>query len=203
MKSLLFSLSLMLLAQTVQAESIGDNSLTATEAELATLINNHRVAHGKSRLPVSKSLTYVGRWHAWDAANNHPFTDHCNLHSWSNARSHIWDSVCYTSDHAQAAQMWDKPRQVTNNQFTGYGYENAAWRTPSISPAQAVDMWKNSPGHNDVILEQGGFAGVTFQTMGVGINNNYAFVWFSDSSDPQGHFTIGGNENWVFFDDFE
>lgn len=169
-----------------QAESIGSNYLTADEAELVQRINNHRVAHGKAALTVSKSLTYVARWHVWDAVNNQPFSDSCNLHSWSAAKPNLWGGMCYTDDHSQAVQMWNKPRQITNNQYTALGYENAAQGYPSLSAEVAFNLWKNSEGHNNVILEQGGFSIVSFKVLGVAIENGYAFAWFGQALDPQG-----------------
>jgi hypothetical protein len=57
---------------------------------------------------------------------NGAFQGDCNMHSWSDKGFNVWNSCCYTSDHAEAECMWDKPREITFGSFTGFGYENAA-----------------------------------------------------------------------------
>lgn len=172
-----------------QAESIGSPYLTTDEVALVQLINNHRIEHGKPPLTVSKSLTQVARWHVWDAINHQPFNSSCNLHSWSNARPDLWDGMCYTGNHSQAAQMWNKPKQITNNQYTADGYENAAWSSPTLPAQDAFNLWKNSEGHNNVMLEQAAFSAISFKVIGVAIENGYAFSWFGQALDPQGTLT--------------
>ena len=35
------------------------------------------------------------------------------------------NQLCYTWDHANAAGMWNKPREITNYQYLGNGFEIA------------------------------------------------------------------------------
>lgn len=157
--------------------------LSNDEWNLLNLVNQYRTDNGKTAVAYSNVLNTVGQWHAEDALINGGslFTPSCNLHSWSNDMPHLWSGMCYTEDHAQAQKMWDKPREISTGSYTGNGYENAAWGYPT--PAAALNGWKNSPGHNDVILNQGIWSSPTWRAMGVGIRGSYYFLWFSDTTD--------------------
>jgi uncharacterized protein YkwD len=177
--------------------------LNAQENELAISVNAYRVQNGLQPVPVSYWISTVGQWHVWDLMDNNPVSASCNIHSWSNIMPSLWQPVCYTPDHAQAAQMWGKPRQISANTFTGNGYENAAVSGIDIDAQTALALWKNSSAHNDVILNRGIWAGVTFRAMGVGIYRNYAVLWFADGiTDPAGTMTLCQTDN-IFANGFE
>jgi len=150
-------------------------------AELVTLINAYRAEKGKPAIPLSPSLCIVGDTHAQDLVDNSPdAAPECNLHSWSNAGS--WSPCCYTADHAQAKCMWDKPKELTS--YPGNGYENAA--LGAQGPAAALELWKGSPGHNDVILNQGIWKDFPWGAVGAGFDGGYAVLWFGQEADPAG-----------------
>ena len=184
----------------VQAQEIGQ-CLTADEAQLAALINQYRQDNALQPVQVSKSLTSVAQWHVWDLLNNNPVGGECNLHSWSDYGT-LWNAVCYTADHAQASGMWNKPSEITGGLYWAYGYEIAVSSSGTITPTSALNAWKNSPGHNDVILNQGIWASSNpWPAMGVGMLEGYAVVWFGDSADPAGTLTECGEA--IFSDGFE
>lgn len=189
------------------AQAVPSNTavcLNADEAQLATLANEYRQQNGLAAIPVSFSLSSVSQWHVWDLRANAPNQGSCNLHSWSNARPAIWQAMCYTADHAQAAQMWNKPRQVTANVYNSNGYEISAFASPSITPAQALNLWKGSSGHNDVILNRSSWAGQTWRAMGVGLFQGYAVIWFGTLADPLGNMSAcGSSAGRVFANGFE
>jgi len=186
-----FAVSTLLFSVSTQAYG---TSLSNDEKTLANLINQYRIDNGLSAIPVTQSLTAVSQIHSQDLVNNFngqptdPNNSNCNLHSWSSNYfdGYTWDAMCYTSDHAQAQEMWDKPREITNNTFTGNGYENAYWSSGNVTPEGALNGWKTSTGHNNVILNQDIWASKTWNSLGVGILGNYAVMWVSDSTDPQG-----------------
>jgi len=168
--------------------------LTPEEYKLAKLVNEYRRSVGLPDVPLSRSLTMVAQYHVKDLQINKPNSgtdprgEECNMHSWSNKG--IWTPVCYTKDHEYAEGMWNKPREITGKVYTGNGYENAAWASPGpISADRALNLWKNSPGHNNVIVEKDIWAGSKWPAMGVGIYENYAVLWFGDAADPAG--TVG------------
>lgn len=196
-----FQISLMVVVacsapMALRAADPGD-CLLDNEAELLGLINQYRNDNGLPSVSWSRSLTAVAQWHAWDQETNDPVGGSCNLHSWSDQG--IWTPMCYTSDHAQASKMWSKPREITGNVYTGNGYEISVLGTSN--PTSILNAWKNSSGHNDVILEQGIWISYDWEAMGGGILGVSANVWFGDMVDPQG--TVVACSVWVFDDGFE
>jgi hypothetical protein len=160
--------------------------LTPAEADLARQINEYRASVGLPALPVSKSLTLVAQQHVWDSVNN-PSAEPCNMHSWSGnvnpaLQQGTWTAVCYTDDHANAAGMWRKPRELAG--YPADGYENSHWASDGASPSSALNGWRNSPGHNAVITEQNGWG--PFLALGVGISGQYAHMWVGEVADPAG-----------------
>ena len=160
------------------------------EAKLYYIINAYRESQGLQKLSFSKSLTIVARTHVSDSNTYTPENQRDsrgmqgNLHSWSNHGS--WTPVVYTSDHEYAANMWSKPRELTS--YTGNGYEISSWYSGSITPEDALDLWKNSSGHNAVMTTQGNWSDL--KTMGVAIDGKYAHVWFGSVADPAGYYDV-------------
>jgi hypothetical protein len=178
----------------VLAQAGPGDCLSADEAELAQLINDYRAQRGLAPVPVSRSLSAVAQWHVWDLVVNHPYGGSCNLHSWS--AGDIWSEVCYTDDHANASGMWIKPREITGGVYTGAGYEIAA--SGVSSPAGALNLWKRSSAHNDVILNNGVWASYDpWPAMGIGMRGGYAVVWFGSGADPQGTIAVCGAASGV------
>jgi uncharacterized protein YkwD len=162
--------------------------LAPAEVELGGLVNDYRTAHGLPPVTLSISLSQVAQWHVIDLKTHQPDTGTdarglaCNLHSWSDQG--YWTPACYTFDHAYPEGMWFKPREITRNRYMGYGFENAAWGYGS--PAAALEGWKNSPGHAQVILEQGPWDGHNWQSLGIGVYESYYVIWLGREVDPQG-----------------
>ncbi|WP_176737020.1 CAP domain-containing protein [Oligoflexus tunisiensis] len=159
--------------------------LTAEEQTLARLINEYRVSKGLPAVPLSTSLSRVAQIHTWDIATNHPNTGTgangvpCDLHSWSNKGT--WSPICFTGPEGEF--MWSKPRELTS--YPSNGFEISAGAGGSLTPEAALNGWKSSGPHNDVILNQGPWTG-TWQAMGVGIYHGYAHVWFGEVADAAG-----------------
>lgn len=169
----------------VKAQETPGDCLSTDEATLAQLVNDYRQSQSLAPIPVTASLTAVAQWHVWDLDVNHPHGGDCNLHSWSDGS--LWTPVCYTPDHANASGMWDKPREITANAYTGNGFEIAYWSSGTATPAGALSGWQNSSGHNDVILNVGMWGSYNpWPAMGVGMLNGYAVIWFGDTADAQG-----------------
>ncbi|MCA9710335.1 MAG: hypothetical protein KDK70_31135 [Myxococcales bacterium] len=155
---------------------------SAEEAELVELVNLYRAEHGLPAVPLSPSLCIVGHTHAEDLAIEQPQMagPECNLHSWSDAGP--WTPCCYTPDHAQAECMWQKPAELTS--YPGFGYENSASGGGMLTPAEALDIWQNSPPHDAVILNEGTWADHPWGAVGAGMFQGYAVLWFGEEPDP-------------------
>ena len=167
--------------------------LTDAEGELARLVNEYRASLNLTPLQISKSLSLVAQQHAWDTVNNSnawpapPAGKTCNMHSWSGVvnpalQQGTWTANCYTSDHANAQGMWNKPGQIAG--FPGEGVENSFASSGTASALGALTAWKNSPGHNNVITQQGGWGPMA--SMGVGMSGGVAHLWLSWVTDPAG-----------------
>lgn len=160
------------------------------EAKLYYIINAYRESQGLQKLSFSKSLTIVARTHVSDSNTYTPEKQRDsrgmqgNLHSWSNHGN--WTPMVYTSDHEYEANMWSKPRELTS--YTGNGYEISSWYSGNITPEDALDLWKNSSGHNAVMTTQGNWSDL--KTMGVAIDGKYAHVWFGSAADPAGYYDV-------------
>ena len=175
--------------ETQVIEALKAMGLTEKEAKLYYMINAYRESLGLPKLSFSKSLTEVARAHVRDSNTYTPENQvdsrgiKGNLHSWSGNGS--WTPVVYTSDHYYMYDMWSKPREITN--YTGNGYEISA-SGRRISPETALDLWKDSPGHNQVMATTGMWSDL--KTMGVSIDGHYAHVWFGSDADPDGYYDV-------------
>lgn len=78
--------------------------------------------------------------------------------------------------------MWNKPMELAGPQVTARGFEISAWTSGTMTPVQALRMWKNSPGHDNVMASLEMWADVEFIEMGCGIY--------------QGGPGVGGFANW-------
>jgi uncharacterized protein YkwD len=167
-------------ASTSDATTGGAEGCSADALALIDLVNAYRGDNGLPAIPASTSLCTVATAHVHDLADNMPHVQPggCNLHSWSDQGA--WSPCCYTPDHAQAMCMWVKPSELTS--YAGYGYENAAAGVGS--PEQALSLWQSSPGHNEVILNQGIWADLPWGALGADIHQGFAVLWFGAEADP-------------------
>ena len=180
--------------ETQVIEALKAMGLTEKEAKLYYMINAYRESLGLPKLSFSKSLTSVARAHVKDS---HDYTPRLqrddrgiqgNLHSWSNNGN--WSGGAYTPDHEHAQIMWDKPSELTD--YAGAGYEISVYHSIGIDPKLALDLWKSSSGHNEVIIGDNDWSFIT--TMGVAMDKNYSHVWFGGDEDPAGYYDIEGYE---------
>lgn len=173
---LLFFLAVLMFSHTEGlAQQLSDD-----ESELYNLVMNYRKAKGLPKIPLSKSLTIVAQTHAKDLEDNYTPDSVCNLHSWSNNGK--WKPVCYTPDHAKAALMWSKPRELTSYQGDGYEIAFGEDEEYLANAENALDGWKSSKYHNAVILNKGTWK-KKWNAIGIGINGSYAVIWFGNEVD--------------------
>lgn len=166
--------------------------LNSDEEQLAQLVNEYRAENALPPIPVGQNLTDVAQWHTADLAyasfvsGTFGQDPSCNLHTWYGIPGAPYTTCCYTSDHAQAACMWNKPGEVSGGSYSPYGFEIAAWGYSTVEAA--LDGWKNSSGHDDVILNNPPWNNYTWRAMGIGVDpiNRWYFVWFADTVDPDG-----------------
>jgi uncharacterized protein YkwD len=163
------------------ADKIGCN--TDQELELISLIRDYRDSKGLPEIPISKALTKVADYHVRDLINNKPNrSGGCNLHSWSEQEQ--WTKCCYKEDHSNAECMWSKPGEITD--YTANGYEIAFINPSGATPQGALDGWKSSDDHNNVIVNKEQWKDNDWKAMGVAVKGNYAVVWFGEPEDENG-----------------
>lgn len=154
------------------------------ELELYNNINAYRKQKGLPAIPASGALTYVAQVHAKDLYDHYQESNRCNLHSWS--KNGHWEPCCYTDNHRRAECMWFKPAELTG--FDGVGYEMVYYSTypEDVSNMQvgALEGWKESRKHHEMIINKDIWRQVEWKAIGVAIHKTYAVVWFSDSPDP-------------------
>lgn len=182
---------------------VSDICLNDKEMELAGLINDYRRSKNLNVLPVTKSLTYVGRVHIYDLIENKPYLgSRCDQHSWS--ISNYWTGGCAGDFKYNLDLVRAKARELN----TGYNSDiweivasawigkkvNGEWvdeknRQPSYdySMARYLDDWKHSTGHNNEIINANDYSDRYWQAMGVSVRENYAIVWFGEQIDPNGN----------------
>ncbi|MFH2053079.1 MAG: T9SS type A sorting domain-containing protein [bacterium] len=182
----------LILAGGASAQYQPPGCLNADEELMIQLIDDYRAENSLPAIPVSTVLTAVAQWHVADHNYAHDITGDwgsdpsCNLHSWYGVSGAPYSTCCYTSDHAQALCMWTKPSEISEGTYTSTGYEIAA--QGFADPAGALNAWKGSSGHNDVILNQGTWASQIWAAMGVGVDtaSKRYFVWFATGTDAAG-----------------
>ena len=157
------------------------------EYRLFQLINAYRIDQGLPKISLSASLCYVAGAHAWDLNENQPDQGDCNMHSWS--ENGPWTACCYTNDHKYPECIWSKPSELTD--YKGFGYEIAYYSSWSVDrhvdlANAALEGWKDSPGHNRIIVNKYAWKRMTWKAMGVGIYGHYVVVWFGEKKDPSG-----------------
>jgi Cysteine-rich secretory protein family len=187
MKAIIAPIALIALAATLltSAPTFAQTAPPPPAARLAAMINAYRAERGLPAIALSPSLTRVAEAHAQDLESASPRPAQCNLHSWSGAGR--WTSCCYTDDHARAACMWAKPRQITGGAYPGDGFEIAhSSSSAGVTPESALSGWQASPGHHDVMLNRGVWASMPWRAMGVAVTAHHALVWFGKEADPAG-----------------
>lgn len=170
-----FGMVLMLNAQ------LSENCISKDENQLYELIMAYRKEKRLTSIPLSSSLTIVARTHARDLMENRPDQGNCNKHSWSDKGS--WTPCCYTTDHKQAECMWNKPKELTS--YKGYGFEISCGGSYNLTPSDALECWKESKPHNEVIINAGDWK-KEWNAIGIGIYGHYAVVWFGWEKDEAG-----------------
>jgi len=155
---------------------ISGDGINSEERQLYDSINQYRAQNNLPAIPLSKALSTVANRHVLDLENNIGYL----THGWSNAPYDANDSSTYPS-------MWGAPQRL-NTGYPGNGYENAFGGTGSyVATAEAAfSVWKNSPGHNEVILNQRVWKNFTWNALGVGIYQGFAVIWFGAEPDPTG-----------------
>jgi uncharacterized protein YkwD len=163
--------------QILKLDSCVGDSVDQEETTLYNLVNEYRVEKGLSPISLSPALSLVANRHVRDLQENAGSL----THSWSNCAYNSNDSSTYFC-------MWEAPQRLGTS-YTGNGYENAYGSSGSATATDALAGWKQSPAHNDTILNQSIWKDVTWNALGVGIYQGYAVIWFGEKTDDSSTLT--------------
>ena len=155
--------------------------LTPEEKKLYELIMQYRKTRKLPPIPVSAKLTQVAKAHVQDLNENYKDDNKCNMHSWS--KKGDWSPCCYTRDHAEAACMWNKPKEIAG--YEGNGFEIAHWSSAGVNAKTSLSGWQGSAGHNAVIINSGIWKDMKWKAIGIGLDGEYSVVWFGAEEDNQ------------------
>jgi hypothetical protein len=153
--------------------------LTPEEKKLYDLITAYRRTRKLPAVPISAKLTQVAKAHVQDLNKNYEDDNKCNMHSWS--KKGDWSPCCYTDDHAQAACMWDKPKEIAG--YEGNGFEIAHWSSAGVNAKTSLSGWQGSAGHNAVIINSGIWKDMKWNAIGIALDGEYGVVWFGAEPD--------------------
>ena len=137
--------------------TVSDAAVDSEEQAFLTLINQYRASHGLATLAISPELQRAANWMASDMGNKNYFghTDSLGRSPWTRM--------------ADCGVAWP-------------GGENVAGGTTKSSGADAFEMFRNSPAHNDNML----FAG--FRQVGIARVNvpgsRLTWYWVTDFGYP-------------------
>ena len=164
-------------------------TISQEEIKLYDDIMKYRKSKKLPSIPLSKSLTHVAQTHCKDLVINRPdLKKECNTHSWSDKGT--WSSCCYTRDHKQAECMWNKPKELTTYENTGYeiavGSSDPAFDNFQMTAEYALSAWKKSVHHNNVIINRDLWEKAEWKAIGVGMYKGFACVWFGKYTDAEG-----------------
>jgi len=152
---------------------------TPPDTTLAQLINNYRQQNRLPAIPISSKLMQVASTHISDLRAYRP-ENNCaaNFHSWSTHGT--WTGGCYKADdNSTWSIMWDKPKEIAGYPDKGYEIAYAG----SSAAQDALNSWKSSSPHNDVMLNKGQWQPFQWKALGAAYGGGYACAWFGATSD--------------------
>jgi len=146
--------------------------------DLVNAINGYRSQKGLNKIPVDDTLCKVAYYHSWDIEQGNS-----KGHSWgSNSKDgYSWRGCNFDSEDSTTwGCMWYKPKDF-NGAWNGEAFENAAWSSGGMSALGALNQWKNSPLHNDVMINKGkSWSNKKWSKLGAAYLGNTATAWFAE-----------------------
>jgi len=162
-----------------QNEIPEDFCISEEEYKLYNAINDYRKALNLSKIPLSKSLSFVAKQHIKDLTENNPDTNICNFHSWSDKGK--WKACCFEKDLKNKTCMTGKPKELTN--YPGAAYEIVYWENKEANADKAFNQWRETAASRSVITNFKEWETYTWQALGVGIQKGFAILWFGEVID--------------------
>ena len=130
-----------------------------------TSVNSYRRTKGLGDVPTNNCLCQTADRHTQQLVAGQ-------------ASKHDWASCRYAGN---GNCMWNKPKEICG--YPRRGYENWAGFPGSggqMNAKIALNLWKNSQGHNTVIINSGKWRNKNWKGMGASVRGNQAVLWFGD-----------------------
>lgn len=142
------------------------DEISPPERELFRLINDYRAQNKLPPVTLSEPLNLVANRHLLDLTFNIKYL----THGWSNCAYDIKKEDTWNC-------VFDSPKRL-NTGYPGQGYENLYRNlNTAATPALALEAWKKSPTHNNLILNLDIWKDTKFDALGVAVSGNYAAIW--------------------------
>ena len=156
------------------AQSCSGDEVNSAEQELFKIINEYRAQNKLPPVVLSNSLSFVANRHLLDLELNVKSV----THSWSNCPYDVKKKDTWNC-------LFEAPQRLKSN-YTGQGYENLYRNvTSDATPAAALEAWKKSPRHNNLILNLEIWKTTKFDGLGIAFSGNYAAIWFGSGKSSQ------------------
>ena len=148
-------------------KSCAGDDLSPPERELFRLINEYRAENKLPPISNSEPLNLVANRHLLDLNLNLKYL----THGWSNCPYDIKKEASWSC-------IFDSPQRFKTG-YSGQGFENLYRNlNGSASPVLALEAWKKSPTHNNLILNLDVWKNTKFDAFGVAVGGDYAAIWF-------------------------
>ncbi len=182
MKLFLLSGMLFICAQCVSAQTncsgtvlftekkcVGDE-ISPAEKELYRIINEYRAQNNKPPVALSEPLSLVANRHILDLTINVKYL------------THGWSNCAYDLKNKAAGNCLFESPQRLNAGYAGQGFDNL-YRNLSgtATPALALEAWKKSLMHNNLMLNLDVWKDVKYDAFGIAVSGNYAAIWFGSN----------------------
>ena len=131
-------------------------------SEFIAMVNEYRESNGLEAVPANSCLCQT-----CDEKTDQLRQGLTQEHDWADCKL-LQDWEC----------VRNKPNEICG--YSGKGYENYAWSQMGETPKNAFRQWKNSPGHNALMLNQKHWASKQFKGMGASFDGEYAVMLMGD-----------------------
>lgn len=148
------------------------DEISQPERELFRIINEYRAENKLPPIALSEPLSFVANRHLLDLNLNIKFL----THGWSNCPYDIKKEDTWNC-------IFESPKRLKAG-YTGQGFENLYRNlNANATPSAALEAWKKSPMHNNLILNLDIWKGTKFDAFGVAMSGNYAAIWFGSKGE--------------------
>ena len=148
------------------------DEVNSQEKELFRIVNEYRAKNNLPPIMLSEPLSIVANRHLLDLTINVKYLSH----GWSNCPYDVKNEKTWNC-------VFESPQRLGTS-YKGQGFENLYRNlNGNAAPVSALEAWKKSPLHNNLILNLDIWKNVKFDAFGLAISGNYAAIWFGTNGE--------------------